>query len=58
MGWFIRMSTKLGDYCLEYIRLSAILNHLKVHGAGIDEMNVIVGELEALKVKMRMELDK
>ena len=52
------MSGKLQDYCLEYIRLSAVLNHLRLYGAGIDEMNVLVGELEALKVKMKMELDK
>lgn len=58
MGWFIRMSTKLGDYCLEYIRLSAILNHLRLYGAGIDEMNVIVGELESVKIKMLKELEK
>ena len=50
------MSDKLPDYCLEYIRLSAILNHLKIHGAGIDEMNVTVGEMEALKIKMMEEL--
>lgn len=54
----IKMSGKLQDYCLEYIRLSAVLNHLRLYGAGIDEMNVLVGELEALKVKMKMELDK
>ena len=52
------MSTKLGDYCLEYIRLSAILNHLRLYGAGIDEMNVIVGELESVKIKMLKELEK
>ena len=46
------MSGKFEDYCLEYIRLSAVLNHLRVYGAGIDEMNVIIGELESLKVKM------
>lgn len=46
------MSKMLQDYCLEYIRLSAVLNHLRVYGAGIDEMNVIIGELESLKVKM------
>ena len=50
------MSDKLQDYCLEYIRLSAILNHLKIYGAGIDEMNVTVGEMEALKIKMMEEL--
>ena len=52
------MSDKLPDYCLEYIRLSAILNHLKIYGAGIDEMNVIVGELESVKIKMLKELEK
>ncbi len=51
------MSGKLQDYCIEYIRLSAILNHLRVYGAGIDEMNVIVGELEAVKIKMLEELE-
>ena len=50
------MSGKLQDYCIEYIRLSAILNHLRVYGAGIDEMNEIVGRLEVVKVKMRDEL--
>ena len=52
------MSTKLGDYCLEYIRLSAILNHLRVYGGGIDEMNMVIGELETLKHKMTEELSK
>ncbi len=51
------MSGKLQDYCIEYLRLSAILNHLRVYGAGIDEMNVIVGELEAVKIKMLEELE-
>ena len=50
------MSGKLQDYCIEYIRLSAILNHLRQYGAGIDEMNEIVGRLEVVKVKMRDEL--
>ena len=52
------MTGKLQDYCLEYIRLSAILNQLRVYGAGIDEMNMVIGELEALKVKMTEELSK
>ena len=50
------MSGKLQDYCIEYIRWSAILNHLKQYGGGIDEMNVVVGELESLKHKMIEEL--
>lgn len=49
------MTGKLQDYCIEYIRWSAILNHLRKYGGGIDEMNMVIGELEALKVKMRME---
>ena len=42
------MSTKLGDYCLEYIRLSAILNHLRKYGAGIDEIYIVRGYLGEL----------
>ena len=51
------MTGKLQEYCLEYIRVSAILNHLRQYGGGIDEMNVVLGELEALKHRMLRELE-
>ena len=50
------MINRLQDYCLEYIRWSAILIHLRKYGGGIDEMNMVIGELEAVKIKMMEEL--
>ena len=52
------MSGELQDYCLEYIRCCAVLNHLRKHDGTFEELSVIMGELETLKVKMRRELSK
>ena len=51
------MSGKFEDYCLEYIRLCAVWNHLMKYGGTGDELNVVMGELESLKVRMRRELE-
>ncbi|WP_296885110.1 hypothetical protein [uncultured Methanobrevibacter sp.] len=50
------MSDKLQDCCLEYIRLCAVWNHLMKYNGTLDEVNMVLGELEALKHKMREEL--
>ena len=50
------MSGKLQNYCLDYIRLCAVWNHLMKYGGTVDELNVVMGELEFLKHKMRDEL--
>lgn len=50
------MSGKLQDLFLDYIRWSAILNHVEKYGT-FEEMNVALGELESLKVKIKKELD-
>ena len=51
-----KMTEKLKEYLTQYIEQTAILNHLKQYGAGIDEMNVIIGEIETLKIKIIEEL--
>ena len=51
------MSDKLQDLFIDYIRWSAILNHVEKYGT-FDEMNVALGELETLKIKIKKELDK
>ena len=50
------MSDKLQDLFLNYIRCSAVLNHIEKYGT-LDEMNVALGELESLKIKIKKELD-
>lgn len=52
------MTNKLQEYCLEYIRVSAVWNHLIKYDGSVDELNVVVGELESLRYKMRRELEK
>ena len=52
----IVMTEKLQEYLTQYIEQTAILNHLRKYGAGIDEMNVIIGEIETLKIKIIEEL--
>lgn len=52
------MSDKLQDLFIEYIRWSAILNHLEKQPGAVDEMAVALGELETLKIKIKKELDK
>ena len=52
----IVMTEKLREYLTQYIEQTAILNHLRKYGAGIDEMNVIIGEIETLKIKIIEEL--
>jgi len=51
-----KMTDKLREYLTQYIEQTAILNHLRKYGAGIDEMNVIIGEIETLKIKIIEEL--
>ena len=50
------MSDKLQDLFLDYIRWSAILNHVEKYGT-FEEMSVALGELETLKIKIKKELD-
>ena len=52
------MSGKFEDYCLEYIKLCAILNHLRRFDGTFDELHEVIGAMEALKHKMRRELSK
>ena len=51
-----KMTDKLREYLTQYIEQTAILNHLRKHGGSIDEMNVIIGEIETLKIKIIEEL--
>ena len=50
------MKTNFEDYCLEYIRLCAVWDYLIKYNGTSDELNVVLGELEVLKHKMREEL--
>ena len=50
------MTDKLREYLTQYIEQTAILNHLRKHRGSIDEMNVIIGEIETLKIKIIEEL--
>lgn len=52
------MSKRLEDLFVEFIRWSAILNHLNKYDGTLEEMNVALGELETLKIKIKKELDK
>ena len=51
------MSGKLEDLFLDYIRWEAILNHLDKYDGTFEEMSVVLGELETLKIKIKRELD-
>ena len=53
----IDMSGKLQDYCIEYIRLCAVWNHLMKYGGTGDELNEILGSLEVVKHRMLRELE-
>lgn len=57
MEGFKKMNDKLQDLFLDYIRCSAILNHVEKYGT-FDEMNVVLGELETLKIKIKEVLDQ
>ena len=50
------MTDKIQEYLTQYIEYNAILNHLRKHRGSIDEMNVIIGEIETLKIKIIEEL--
>lgn len=52
------MSNKLKDFIIEYIVWSAIFNHLNKYNGTVEEMNVVLGELESLKIKIKKELSK
>ena len=52
-----KMSGKLEDLFLDYIRWEAILNHLDKYDGTFEEMSVVLGELETLKIKIKRELD-
>ena len=54
----IKMSGKFEDYCLEYIKLCAILNHLRRFDGTFDELHEVIGAMEEVKHKMRRELSK
>ena len=52
------MSNKLQDLFIDYIRWEAILNHLDKYDGTFEEMSVVLGELETLKIKIKRELEK
>ena len=48
---------KFKDYCREYVRYSAILEHLNLIDASWGERRQVVRELEKLREKMKKELE-
>ena len=50
------ISKHFKDYYLEYVRYSAMLNHLRKNNRDIDEMNKIVDKMEVLRNKIIEEL--
>ena len=52
------MSGELEDLMIEYIRTSAILNHLEQYNGTTDELNEVTGKLTILKLRLLEELNR
>ena len=52
------MSGELEDLMIEYIRTSAILNHLEQYNGTTDELNEVTGKLTILKLRLLEELNQ
>lgn len=50
--------SKFKKHCLDYIRYSAILEHLKCSDASWGQMREVTRELEQIREDMKKELEK
>ena len=52
------MNGELEDLMIEYVRTSAVLNHLEKHDGTVDELNEITGKLTILRLRLLEELNR